>query len=285
VASRQIDDSNGQQTQDRATFTTYWLTNFEEEWQTKEGSGAAKKEDGTRKRYLPRKAWEELSEREKEETRGGRRRGRAKRATRKVNEEERFESRRAKERGEHGQEDDENDDDGEEGEAGVDEEVEDEAEDDEEDFDDSEDEGEDEGDEEGVEEEDEDDVEADVEDEKKDEPKRGTKRTRGAQNGTSKKQKSNSGNAKQSGTVGSRHDPANPPAQQGSVDRLPKKGQQVHWKALPGFVDGEVVEVLTKGKDVEGKKVKASEKDPRIVLKSSSSGKICVHKPDACYFD
>lgn len=31
-----------------------------EEWQTKEGSGTAKQDDenGTRKRYLPKKAWE-----------------------------------------------------------------------------------------------------------------------------------------------------------------------------------------------------------------------------------
>lgn len=31
-----------------------------EEWQTKEGSGHAKKEDGTEKRYLPKKAWEQM---------------------------------------------------------------------------------------------------------------------------------------------------------------------------------------------------------------------------------
>ncbi|KAL4936974.1 serine hydrolase-domain-containing protein [Aspergillus oleicola] len=39
-----------------------------EEWQTKEGSGTAKEDDGTRKRYLPKKAWEEMSKEEKEET-------------------------------------------------------------------------------------------------------------------------------------------------------------------------------------------------------------------------
>ncbi|KAL4740260.1 hypothetical protein BDV11DRAFT_169304 [Aspergillus similis] len=40
----------------------------DEEWQTKEGSGTAKRDDGTRKRYLPKKAWEELDEGEKEAT-------------------------------------------------------------------------------------------------------------------------------------------------------------------------------------------------------------------------
>ncbi|KAJ5112910.1 hypothetical protein N7456_001444 [Penicillium angulare] len=39
-----------------------------EDWQTKEGSGTAKKENGTRKRYLPKQAWEQMSDEEKEET-------------------------------------------------------------------------------------------------------------------------------------------------------------------------------------------------------------------------
>ena len=39
-----------------------------EEWQTKDGSGSAKNEDGSRQRYLPKKAWENMSEQEKEET-------------------------------------------------------------------------------------------------------------------------------------------------------------------------------------------------------------------------
>ena len=40
----------------------------EEQWQTKEGSGNAKKSDGTQKRYLPQKAWENMSEKAKKET-------------------------------------------------------------------------------------------------------------------------------------------------------------------------------------------------------------------------
>lgn len=40
----------------------------EEEWQTKEGNANAAKDNGTRKRYLPKKAWEAMSEDEKEET-------------------------------------------------------------------------------------------------------------------------------------------------------------------------------------------------------------------------
>ena len=40
----------------------------EEEWQTKEGDANARRPDGETKRYLPKKAWENLSEEEKEET-------------------------------------------------------------------------------------------------------------------------------------------------------------------------------------------------------------------------
>lgn len=39
-----------------------------EEWQTKEGEGTARQDDDSRKRYLPKKAWEELNDEEKEET-------------------------------------------------------------------------------------------------------------------------------------------------------------------------------------------------------------------------
>lgn len=40
----------------------------EEKWQTKEGSGTARQDDDTRKRYLPKRAWEKMSDDEKEET-------------------------------------------------------------------------------------------------------------------------------------------------------------------------------------------------------------------------
>ena len=46
----------------------------EEEWQTKEGEANARK-DGETKRYLPKKAWENMSEQEKEETEKKKREG------------------------------------------------------------------------------------------------------------------------------------------------------------------------------------------------------------------
>ncbi|EOA88801.1 uncharacterized protein SETTUDRAFT_106624 [Exserohilum turcica Et28A] len=71
----------------------------------------------------------------------------------------------------------------------------------------------------------------------------------------------------------------------GDKTRVPQAGQKVQWHAAGGsYVHGEVVEVLYEEKDVEGERVQASKEDPRVVLESASSGKICVHKPEAVYF-
>ena len=88
-------------------------------------------------------------------------------------------------------------------------------------------------------------------------------------------------------THGSKHDTTTPPAKHNATpDHLPKVGQKVTWKAMPGWVHGEVLEILTQEKEVEGKKVKASKGDPRIVLKSHGpSGKIAVHKVGGVWFD
>jgi hypothetical protein len=47
----------------------------EDEWQTKEGEADARQDDGETKRYLPKKAWENMSEEEKEETEQKKREG------------------------------------------------------------------------------------------------------------------------------------------------------------------------------------------------------------------
>lgn len=47
----------------------------EEEWQTKEGDANARGEDGETKRYLPKEAWENMTEAEKEETERKKREG------------------------------------------------------------------------------------------------------------------------------------------------------------------------------------------------------------------
>lgn len=99
------------------------------------------------------------------------------------------------------------------------------------------------------------------------------KRGRGAnQKGSNKKPKATGSSKEPQGTAGDK-------------TRVPKVGQKVQWHSLPGYVDGEVVEVVYEEKTIEGKSVKASKEDPRIVLRSSSSGKIAVHKPEVVYFD
>lgn len=241
----------------------------EEDWQTKEGSGNAKQDDGSEKRYLPKKAWEKMSEGEKEETEEKKLQG-SKEGKQHVGntgkaKESRKEASKSNGKQNGGDEDEEGAEDRDE---------------------DEEDDG---ADGEENETQDEDGAGDDKEGEEKNDSKANTgqKRKKGSKsNGTSsKKQKDNAGKGQSNGTIGSKHMSAEQPAPRGSAERLPKQGQKATWKAMPGYVDGEVVEVLKQDKNVDGKKVKASEKDPKIVLKSSSSGKICVHKPDACFYE
>ncbi|KAF2850690.1 hypothetical protein T440DRAFT_468267, partial [Plenodomus tracheiphilus IPT5] len=102
--------------------------------------------------------------------------------------------------------------------------------------------------------------------------KRGRGKTSSNPGTPGKKQKGNDGKQKK------------PSGAAGSITRVPKKGQQVQWHSLPGWIDGEVVEVLYQEQEVDGNQVKASKEDPRVVLKSAASGKICVHKPEAVHF-
>jgi hypothetical protein len=255
-----------------------------EEWQTKEGSGNAKGEDGIEKRYLPKKAWEKMSEEEKVATdkkkQAAGKEGKqyaentnAAKQARKQAGEERDEAENEHERENEEDNEEENKEkncDTTEGAKG-------------------------EGSDEAAEHEEVGSVtsdnsssgESNESDREGHESKIGSKRRRVDQadtHGSTKKQKKNSSKSGKA-TVGSKHDKAEPPAQQASKDRLPKKGDKVVWKALPGYVDGDVVEVVYEEKNVEGKRVKGSKDDPRLVLKSASSGKICVHKPEAVYFD
>jgi hypothetical protein len=226
----------------------------DEEWQTKEGSGTAKQGDGTEKRYLPKAAWEKMSEEDKKETddkkleasKSGKQyvsnttvaKQARKAASKNVKEGDKTTPKLEREDSviEHesqnelkvapnwaGRSESE--------------------------------------DAEG----------ADAKTSQKDE---GNSRKRGLtsnQKGTNKKQKGKSDKQGPKGTAGSK-------------SRLPRKGQQVQWGSLAGYVDGEVVEVSHERKTVEGKTVKATKDHPRIVLKSASSGKIAVHKPEAVFF-
>ncbi|KAG9821959.1 hypothetical protein KCU98_g17666, partial [Aureobasidium melanogenum] len=239
----------------------------EEDWQTKDGSANAKNEDGTQQRYLPKKAWENMSEQEKKETddkkQAASKEGKqhventdkAKESRKQANEEEdeKYEKKKADEKKEG--------------------------------------------------------------DEEEEEAQAGDKRTRSSKSASpSKKQKQNNDAAKEtssppksksngnnkddskdnskstSNAKSSKDDSSDSKSEDShgkaaSKDRLPKKDQEVYWKTLGNWTKGTVVEVAYEEKEVDGKKVKASEEDPRIVLKSESSGKIAVHKPDAVFFD
>lgn len=237
----------------------------EEEWQTKEGSGNAKKADGTEKRYLPKKAWEQMSDKEKEET-DEKKQEESKEGKQYVANTSKAKSARknASKDGEedHGKKNRKN------------------AKDCTQHWEDEHhvkngqkayrEFKKQEGSEKGSEEDHSDSASAHGDDQ---EQTADRKRGRGAnQSGSNKKQKTDGSSGEPNGTAGDK-------------SRVPKVGQKVQWKALPGYVDGEVVEVAYEEKTVDGKSVKASKEDPRIVLKSSSSGKIAVHKPEAVYFD
>lgn len=47
---------------------------------------------------------------------------------------------------------------------------------------------------------------------------------------------------------------------------------------------GTVEDILYEEKEVDGIHAKASQDEPRVVLKSTKSGKTAIHKPDAVYF-
>jgi hypothetical protein len=230
----------------------------EEEWQTKEGSGHAKKEDGTEKRYLPKKAWEQMGEKEKEETDAKKQEGSKKGKQYVDNTKKASQARKDASKDDEGGSKKDGRSSNKAAAKDCTQHWEDavhmkEGQDEYERFKDA------------------DEQEAQKEDQG--EEANTKKRGRGAnQNGANKKQKSGGSKDEPRGTAGDK-------------TRVPKKGQKVQWHSLPGYIDGEVVEVVYEEKTIEGKSVKGSKEDPRVVLKSASSGKIAVHKPEAVYFE
>jgi hypothetical protein len=245
----------------------------EEEWQTKEGSGHAKKDDGTEKRYLPKKAWENMNDQEKEKT-DEKKQAESKKGKQYVsNTSAAKNARKGASKDDSEQISDEKGDQG--GGNGNDKKN---ATDCTQHWEDTayRKQGQKEyrefkDQEQGSETRSEKDVHSDASSNGKDQQSDTKKRGRGAnQKEANKKHKTSNTEAK--GTAGDK-------------TRVPEKGQKVQWKALPGMVDGEVVEVVYEKKTVQGKTANGSKEDPRVVLKSSSSGKIAVHKPEAVYFD
>jgi hypothetical protein len=224
----------------------------EEEWQTKEGSSHAKDEDGTEHRYLPKKAWKQMSEKEKEETDAKKQEG-SKEGKQHVANTSKAAQARKNASTDNGSEDTK------------------------------------------IEKksitdcttqwDDPDHMERNQREYKKfQEDQRKAKGT--SQNNGGKKRgrgaNADPPNKKQKSGGGKRDEPI---GTAGDKTRVPEKGQKVQWHSLPGYIDGEVIEVVYEEKEVDGKRVKASKEDPRVVLKSDSTGNISVHKPEAVYFD
>jgi len=276
----------------------------EEQWQTKEGSGNAKREDGIEKRYLPKEAWEKMTEGEKEET-----------------------ERLKIEGGMEGRQYVENTETAKSARMGASKhEPEDEVE---------VGDGHEEGEKEAVKSpkkgkgharqasaskgkptEKQDGGDAEQIGQKRSlrsSSKKGAEAEAEADSpATDKKQKVNDGSAKQqnsspsklkssekttsttptksksharTSSTSSTKDNQTPSVPAGSATRLPKQGQTVHWRSGSSYTEGEVVEIVTEEKEVEGTKVKGSEGDPRVVVRSKKSGKVAAHKGEACYFE
>lgn len=60
-----------------------------------------------------------------------------------------------------------------------------------------------------------------------------------------------------------------------------ERGDRVEWNTPQGRTTGTVVRKLTAETEVAGRKVAASEEDPRYVVESEKSGKGAAHKPTA----
>lgn len=257
----------------------------EEEWQTKDGSGKARNDDGTEQRYLPKKAWEQMNEDEKEETDAQKQKGSKQGKQYVENTPKAKQARKDASKGDGDLEDQRDVENGRDETSNSPKKGNTEAKDcnahwedaaqskDEHDeyrkFKDQERVAEEEHSEQGERT----DSEHHGSEEAENEEEITNKRGRGVnQRGPNKKQKKSGRKDQPNGTAGDK-------------SRVPEVGQKVQWKALPGIVDGEVMEVVYEEKQVDGKTVKGSKEDPRIVLKSSSSGKIAIHKPEVVYFD
>lgn len=60
-----------------------------------------------------------------------------------------------------------------------------------------------------------------------------------------------------------------------------EKGDHVSWRTHGTTTEGTVEEEITEDTDAAGRTVRASEDDPQYRVRSDTSGKDAVHKPDA----
>ncbi len=60
-----------------------------------------------------------------------------------------------------------------------------------------------------------------------------------------------------------------------------KTGDKVSWETPQGKTTGTVQKKLTRSTAIKGHKVSASADNPEYLVKSSKSGKLAAHKPEA----
>ncbi len=61
---------------------------------------------------------------------------------------------------------------------------------------------------------------------------------------------------------------------------LPKKGEKVSWGTSQGKTEGTVEKIVTSTTKIKGHVAKATKDHPEVLVKSSKSGKLAVHRPD-----
>lgn len=64
------------------------------------------------------------------------------------------------------------------------------------------------------------------------------------------------------------------------MTKLPKKGDEVKWNTAGGETRGTVEKIVTSETHVKGHVAKATKDEPQVVVKSGTSGKEAVHKPE-----
>ncbi|RAI58609.1 hypervirulence associated TUDOR domain-containing protein [Roseicella frigidaeris] len=61
----------------------------------------------------------------------------------------------------------------------------------------------------------------------------------------------------------------------------PKTGDKVTWDTSQGRAEGVVEKTVTRTTRIKGHVAKATQDEPQVVVKSTTSGKRAVHKPEA----
>lgn len=70
-------------------------------------------------------------------------------------------------------------------------------------------------------------------------------------------------------------------AEKSTDEKTFRKGDDVAWSSHGNTVEGTVEEEITEDTKAGGRQVRASDDDPQYLVKSDTTGKEAVHKPEA----